>query len=335
MDSENTIDLSTYRSQDEAVYGETNRKIIGAKDYDLVDDGSKINRIGGKMPKKFVRMSKHLFSEYFSEKEKGTAFYGTCFSNDEKEEYLPKLIPSLAKMCSTKKQMIYETYVPRILNYFKIPAAFNVPCKDVNGYSYVASIDFIKPDERFTLLTDIRPFNGDFGYHGSLKESLDYVGEVIQEFYKEKNMKLTSEVFEQHMTEFVKSYFVRVMLLGDCDFSARNYGVLYNEQTNTLRMAPNFDFELCFRPVNMDLIRKDLEFLEENFPELTKELIDTTRKLVKDKRGVRDCQSIYNKLFKPSKIGKPASEFVEEGANDLLTEYAKLTGKQENEIHII
>ena len=57
-------------------------------------------------------------------------------------------------------------------------------------------------------------------------------------------------------SRLVRSFLLREFL-GDCDYTAKNCGLVYNEQEKTLRYAPNFDYGECFNP--LVLLRLDFK----------------------------------------------------------------------------
>ena len=304
-------DLTRFTSQDVQESAPHN-KIDGAVEYDLVDNVSKENAINGKMPKKFVRLASRYFTRFFEEREKGTCFYETCFTvEDDEMGYVPNHVPTLVKQRAMKRDDVFETYAPAVLNFFEVPTVFNTTCEDSQGYGYIASIDFIKPDETFMLYQDLGCGEYDFGSYLNLEQSVECVSKALVEFFEKNNLQLSQEVYDKHVSQFVKSYLTRICLMGDLDFSARNSGILINEKTRQVRPAPNFDFELCFRFDPKHITEKDLIFAADHYPAEYEMFLEKLNLFMKKKDGVAPYQDLHDQICDSTRYRETIFEFIE------------------------
>ncbi len=288
MDYENVTE-ETYRDE-----GLSN-KIEGALDYDVIDNSSPDNHMIGKMHKKFVRMNSKYFKRFFELRNNGNVSFSTYFTEeDNRMKYVPEYVSTLIKQTTLSRDCVFETYVSEVLNVFNTNTVFNSVCQDEKGYSYVASIDFIKPDERLVLFSETGRNIGDFGGDINLQKSARYVAETIEEVYAQNNIIPKDADVKKQMEDFVKSYLVRVCLLRDYDFTSRNNGFLVNEKEKTIRLAPNFDFELSFRLKDYKSLKEDLLFVANNFPEVYDEFMKNLAEFTKKKDGVEGYKLLYD-----------------------------------------
>ena len=322
MDFENVTE-ETYKYEGLA------NKIEGAVDYDLIDNSSPDNHIIGKMHKKFVRLDNKYFKRFFEMRNSGEISFSTYFTEeDNKMKYVPQYVSTLIKQTTLSRDCVFETYVPEILNTFKVPTVFNALCSDEKGYSYIASIDFIKPDERLVLFSETGRNVGDFGGEINLQKSVRYVVETIEEIYAQEKFVPKEEDIKEQINDFVKSYLVRVCLLRDYDFTSRNNGFLVNDKEKTIRMAPNFDFELSFRLKNYDSLKQDILFVAENFPDILDEFVKTLEEFTNKKSGVENYKLLYDEVNGTDKYREDVFSIIESQSKQILAEYQNIKCSQ-------
>ncbi len=302
-------------------------KIKGAVDYDLIDNSSPDNNIIGKMHKKFVRMDNRYFKRFFDSRRNAIVSYSTYFTEeDNRMNYVPELVSTLVKKTALSRDCVFETYVPEVLNKFNTQTVYNTLCNDEDGFSYVASIDFIKPNERLVLFSETGKGFGDFGYDVNLEQSVKYVVETIESFYQKEGIKLTEDKMREHLKDFVKSYLVRVCLLKDNDFTTRNNGFLINDKEKSIRLAPNFDFELCFRLLDYKSMKEDILFAVNNFPDVIDKYMQNLENFTKKKDGVEQYKLLYDEVNGTERYKDAVLGTIEEQAKQIKEEYNMIKG---------
>lgn len=317
-------------NEDTYVYSGLANKIDGVQDYDEIDNDSPENRIIGKMQKKFVRMDNVFFTRFFKERANGEILFASHLTEeDNKTGFIPKDVSALLKRASLSRDCVYEVYAPEVMRKFNAPTVFNTSCRDSEGFSYIASIDFIKPDERFILYSEIKKHLHDFGSDLNLEDSVQYVSETVKTLYERENISLTKKQLNEHLSSFVRSYLVRVCLLLDYDFTARNCGFLINDKTKTIRNAPDFDYELCFRLNDAEFLSEDIEYAYNNYPEILEEFMQNLAGFTKKENGFENYKASY--LVVRENIEKYRDiifSTIENQSKLLRTEYAKLKGAE-------
>lgn len=309
------------------VYSGLANKIDGVQDYDEIDNDSPENRIIGKMHKKFVRMDNVFFSRFFKERANGeTLFASHLTDEDDRTGFIPNDLSVLLKQTSLSRDCVYEVYAPEVMRKFNAPTVFNTTCRDREGFSYIASIDFIKPDEKFILYSEIKKHLNDFGSDLNLERSVQYVAEAVKTLYERENIDLTQSQLNEHLKSFVRSYLVRVCLLLDYDFTARNCGFLINTKTKTIRNAPDFDYELCFRLNDAEFLGEDIEYAHNNFPEILEEFMGNLNEFTKKKNGVEVYKTIYDSVGGTEKYRSNVFDIILAQSKQIFAEYQKING---------
>lgn len=313
------------------VESELSKEIFGIKDYDEIDNTSPENLIIGKMHKKFVRMDSIYFNRFFQERAKGERLFAShLLDEDDELGFVPNKLSALIKKASLSRDCVYETYVPEVMRNFNALTVYNTSCQDLDGFSYIASIDFIKPNERFILYSEIKKHLSDFGSDLNLEDSVQYVSETVKTLYERENISLTKSGLNEHLKSFVRSYLVRVCLLLDYDFTSRNCGFLINDKTKTIRNAPDFDYELCFRLNNAEFLSEDIEYAYNNYPEILEEFICNLEEFTKKENGIEKYKSIFacvreNKtIFDKYRDG--IFDIINGQNNKIKSEYMKVKG---------
>lgn len=262
------------------------QKIEGLIEYDLVDEGGD-NQIVGHLSKRFVRLHKGYFktlvkdiAESFSD---SYMIYldKSEISRGDVPENLSVLLKELRRTdffsgYEDLKKMYNEQVAPKILNFFGCKTVYNATLKQEPFDKYVLSLDFIGENERFYVAKPLNVKKGKelpvlqtYRIEDKLKElylQLDNLSKAIYEKYGRKPKINRAEI----VSEYLYSYLVRGVFVGDRDFNERNYGFIYNEKTNDVKFAPNFDFELAFdrnsRTTQFNV--ENLEFIKKKYPKL-------------------------------------------------------------------
>ena len=320
MDYEKVTE-TTYRDE-----GLSN-KIEGVLDYDVIDNSSPDNHMIGKMHKKFVRMESKYFSRFFEMRNNGEVSFSTYFTDeDNRMKYVPEYVSTLIKQTSLSRDYVFETYVPEVLNIFDLPTVFNSVCHDEKGYSYVASIDFIKPNERLVLFSETGRNTGDFGGDINLQKSVMYVVDTIEELYAREKLEPNAADVKKQVEEFVMSYLVRVCLIRDYDFTSRNNGFLVNEKEKSIRLAPNFDFELSFKLKDYKSLKDDLLFAANNFPEVFDKFMIKLEEFAKKKEGVERYKTLYDEVHGTDKYREDVFGIIEEQSKQIFEIHENIKG---------
>ena len=254
------------------------QKISKMKEFDLVDHSSVENYVGGHLHKRFVMLDKSYFENHLKLMKKGSSFQSYLSDLKNAPEYLSVLI----KSASTDKQLLCEVFVPYICNEFDIPTVCNSTCKDAEDNEFVASLDFIKPNERFFSLYDVCGYEYQLGVDVNLENALKVIRKFMVAFEREQEMTLSAEDKRALEERFVSDYLLRVCFLADCDFSTKNVGFLFDEKKNSLRTAPNFDFEYTFM-CEMS-VEEDVLFAYKHYPEVVDDFMNKLKDFYKPKR---------------------------------------------------
>ncbi len=253
--------------------------IEGLKEYDLVDTENK-NQIGGHLNKRFVRLHNRYFPKLIDDlKTAQTDSYVTYFDEGEALEtgLVPTNLSVLIKdygtmMFELSSAMQSECLAPKIMDFFGCKTAYNEHL--VKDYrQYVFSLDFIKPGERFYTGFDLSKvhFKPPFKLEPivqNLHEELLVLRKEIEREYGVKNVKIDEE---RIINEYVYTYLVRAMLMGDRDFGKdENHGFIYNKTTKTVTFSAGFDYEVSFdMPLRTHYyLMQDLEFIYKNHYEV-------------------------------------------------------------------
>ena len=252
------------------------QEIDNMQEFDLVDNHSPENYVNGHLRKRFIQLNSDYFLDYFKEVKKG----GSYESYIDDIENHPKYLSALIKQAPLDQQYMCEIFAPRIFNEFRVPVVFNTTCKDSDGEEYVVSLDFIKPNERLFLL-DEACGNSQFGVELTLKESLEDFNAFVDYCSDKHQCTQTRKQKIDLEKQFIRSYLLRILLLADWDFSTKNVGLLINEKTGQMRLAPNFDLEYCF--MSEFPVEEDLMFAYEKYPEIVEKFCKKVEQFSKGK----------------------------------------------------
>ena len=261
------------------------KDIAGIEEFEFnVANG---DQLYGHLLKNYARL--HL--GYFSRLERDlndsfTDSYRVYFdTNKAKKNGMPQNISILLKQLQSMgfinefediRKMYNERVTPRILDFFGVKTCYNEILTLNTLKRYILSVYFIKPKENFysAKLLNVKdgkelPVEQIYRVEEKLKEidlQLDnLIDSIYQKYHKKPKINR-----EQIKAEYVYSYLVRGVLVGDRDFNERNFGYIYNEKTNEVTFAPNFDFELSFdrNAKSTRFVSENLEFIQKNYKEI-------------------------------------------------------------------
>ena len=275
------------------------KDISGLMEFDYVDQDDE-NYLDGHLQKRFVMLDKQYFSRYFD-------MIKNNLNSNSYVSYLdpmniglgeiPKNLSVLVKEISLYglfddyKEVVKvfgEVFAPKILNYFGCKTVCNAFCDNGNNSLYVLSLDFIKHDCEYipaSLVDDNLEVSGSC----FMGENLSCIDEKI---FLLKNMARLEGFGEiscdnQAIKEnYIKSYLVRTLLLGDGDFHTKNYGFIIDKKDKKIIDAPNHDFEFLFTTIfpHMLYSRENIEYIIKNYPEIMSDFL----------KKLQDCFYVFD-----------------------------------------
>jgi len=214
--------------------------------------------------------------------------YITCVS-DLAGENLPEKVSVYYKK-TTRVESVFECLSSQIMAYMGAPTCFNFITQgeimndmlEITKVLKTVSVDFISYGERFYSFSDLL-FN--FSIHSvvgnpmPVKEIIDSIpNAILDNFPKRRNVDYSSQI-KKLQEDFIKTWLVRRVLLGDFDFNQVNCGILHNGKNNTFRFV-NFDYELCGQRVNRSrLMEEHVSTCAKFCPEFYNEYIEKLKKL--------------------------------------------------------
>lgn len=299
-----SVSKFTNTSLDETYYVPN---IAGIEPFTLVDQGSKENLVAGMSEKYCLRAKKELFSELNEEmKNNPNCSYDTCFTKDE---YKNNSISTYSIVLKEDKVLDIECEVlgSRIFNFYGVPTVYNKRFDEKKGKavvdSYVASVDCLKPNERFYDLFDIAFIGGgnllSIQAEG-LDKTIDGISKAVGWYLKKMNISYDKNQMQSFKSFLVYSYMVRVLLLNDSDYRNGNAGIIINEKENYFRPFPNFDYNLLFDCETNEDRLKLIEDIAVSYPEVLDDFLEKTEKFVtkENKTDESACEAIFKESVK-------------------------------------
>ncbi len=311
-------------------------KLDGLRDYDLVDLKTTENKVSGHMQKKFAMLAQKYFKEYF-ETIKRVYPNGSFVTYLEDENVLSGAVPQnlsvLIKeirpnhidMFSTYNSLYSEVLCPHIFNFFGEKTVFNsVACHD--GRFFVLSIDFIKKNQRFFNAADLNeelmflkrvPVEENLA---SLREKIDVLKQKIKIYYGDKQIVVDEKKLEE---DFLFNYLMRVFLIADIDYAAKNYGFIYNILTGEVETAPAFDFEFGFMSVNYKSEESDaiLKYIYDIYPNVINRFMAKVKAFINEKDGESVAKTMIYKYVPDKDNAGAIFEIVRMNAANLMESF--------------
>ena len=279
----------------------------------------------GRLKKKFVRLHSANFPRLASDIQ---ACYPNChfviYFNEKRVALtgeLPENVHVLMKEIPTsatleynveRNQMYAEAVSPHILNFFGCDTVYNETLVQ-DGRFNVLSLYCIKPNHRFYLSLNLND-EANISDCAKMKSNLDAIDEklnvlndVITLEEGEKKPKIDHKKIKE---DYVYTYLVRSLLLGDRDFKERNYGFILDREKNVVLTAPNFDLEFCFnRSAEHTLnVKENLEFIYKNYPEVLNRFMRNLESINKKQaNGKPKYKEIFESIVKDKVV---AEDFI-------------------------
>ena len=264
--------------------------------------------IDGRCEKIFFRINNGCLKDFVKEiVGNEQTSYITYVNELIKSGYVPRKISVLCKdVCkrlddednSRIKAASCEVLSSQILNFFECPTVFNKMVKgelDCETRYSVMSVDFLSYGEDIVTMDDIGcRFTGLCAAIHTIKESML----VYEDEYSEDQI-------ERVIEDFVYSYLIRKLLLGDFDFIPVNVGIIENKEKGTLQLI-NFDFEGSFNG-RYPLAKYDLMYCKDNYPKVYDRFVSKFMELYNGIESLRNkceldidsmgCESNYEHLL--------------------------------------
>lgn len=270
--------------------------------------------------------------------------------------HVPNQIPGLVMdQYDDKLFRNKENFVSKLLNYYGVPTVYNqTVIEEIDFFGkkrekpLTISIDFVKPNEKFYTFDEyVKDFPlGGFRYFGAFAYKIEkflYVFEsVFREHYKRvkenaPELALSDEEIDAEVLKNAEALcyakLCRNYGLGDADFTLHNSGVIVNEKTKQISLAPSFDleaadnysmlyscrfvrwfkgfkesenprrelmdfYETCTNdPISTNTIGNIL-YIQENFPTVIQKFLEKTNALLKSENG-ENCllDEFFDELF--------------------------------------
>ena len=301
------------------------------QDYDDVSC-TEDNIVRGTRYKQFVRCSSDVFEDLINELRNNPKCSYVTYMNDLiKSGYIPQFLSILKKEKRDDLQYrekdrygighLADICASRILNYFECPTAYETML-DIDGEVFGCSVDFNNPDEDFYILSGLNNVWGVYGKN-DLVESLYRIEDSLYAFKNNQFIQISEsgkqnneidyeDMMKQYEEDYIYSWLIRVLVLSDSDFRFYNLGLIHNTKDNTIRMAPNFDFEYCFNDIREDVWTStnmnNLKFIASNYPNVYKKFVDKLEQLLTRENGKSRCRKILESVVGNEERAKPFLE---------------------------
>ena len=191
--------------------------------------------------------------------------------------------------------------------YEKISRA-DFDIKDENGNiinSYeIDSVDNTAGDELIQFDDALKKYNiatNSLSHEGNLIENwVKVVDELARRELAGAPQENINKYISHIHSRIARSFLLKDLILGDCDFTARNGGLVINRERKKLRYAPNYDYGQSFN----NLIRKALD-KSTSYYGMTKEQFDSLpdflqRKLIEQNKNKKQSYSMKEIAEQPS-----------------------------------
>ena len=240
----------------------------------------------GHRDKEFFLADSAPFVDLFDEIQNNpNCSFATQINNEIKKRQIPEQISVLKIDSIINERPNLNQVACKILNYFCIPTAYYIDCLNpISKKTEMLTPNFIKDNEE--LITFDKPETNK--KHITLENVLKAYNNVCENLYM--NTPKPTNYKEQQIQNYetlTKMYLVRKWLITDDDFVYKNMGIIYNNQTHEITIAPAFDLEYSLEtPISNEyydeigLSYTDLEFANKHFPQIVDDFISTSNSLV-------------------------------------------------------
>ncbi|MGN0961865.1 MAG: hypothetical protein ACI4PF_06695 [Christensenellales bacterium] len=275
---------------------EVNQEIVGGtlgKTIKVLDDNTKAfkkrkfnNETLGKTPK-----DSQFFAELFRRLKTGKSSYCT-YLNDlvSKDKYIPQYVYCFIKeirQYSGSMAVYGEVVSPRLADLLGVSTVYNSVLEQENNdgpydyteYTKTLSVDFVPYGYRFM---DLEEGGIDFDADTPLSSCIYKISILLQKISKKQKLNLSEENIKKTKEEFVRQFLFRNLLCEDLDFSAKNLGLLINENGD-FRLAPQFDLEYMFAGSRSSKFHKEvtsetITYCAKYFPEVLNDFMSKLKK---------------------------------------------------------
>ncbi len=276
---------------------------------------------GGSMPKIFARVTSSALEQLFNELKKPKCHYVTYLNGLAKNS---QTNPPLEKVSVLLKKTHFATasdieeLASLTANAMQVPTVYNKSVI-VDDKKYVLSVDFISDNETFSPLLFCSNIN-----EYPLEDCIEYLNDYLRLFVPNLSEKDASQIREG----FIPIYFYRKYIIKDKDFCGKNIGLLYNNNTNSHKLAPCFDMEVSFTPLMIDYAYEhmgcDLMFAIKKFPQTTKNTITNFKNAINNHLVENSIQNSDLEIKKKEYIN-----FAQNNTTMLIEKYDSLTKTNE------
>ena len=286
-------------------------------EYDLVGEKG-VNSINGHNAKRFVRLSKDYFKDFFADVFTGKSSYVSYLDHEDilkTGEFVGENVSVFLKSRGvlfdlsqaetkedkirwikfnhhSKKYYYSEVVGSRILNCLGVKTVYNKTLVKNNNL-FVLSLDFIKPEQYYFSLEDIDSVKEDYPARRleDIVFDINVYADTLKRYFSLSLNNQTVKIDkEQLVKDYLESYITKYMILGDGDFRQCNIGWIYDKDKNEVISAPNFDYEfLCINEARFkDVYPYNIKYLIQNYPEVIDNIVKklkTLMSLVPEKRA--------------------------------------------------
>jgi len=244
------------------------------------------SKIGGTLPKKFIRADSEFFGDLWDRIEKGETACRTYIDKEIKEGYRPKFVScALIKMRKTNQLITSQERVNNVMiasqmaELLKVPYAYSIPVRRGNVL-YMMSVDFVPYGYKMKTLTDL--MDGSFISGGASLQKI--AEEAFKSIFKKTNNIEADKKFDyvsQKVDDLIEEAVFKKYMIGDADGCSDNIGALVSE--NDIIVAPVFDSEYSFSyKISEDVLKKDFQYLMTKHPKVFEKFANNIRNVSKN-----------------------------------------------------
>lgn len=252
----------------------------------------KDNQLEGQHFKEFYRIKGNCFDKLKKELfDNENCSYVTYFNKVAKEGLPLENISVLAKRIYSN-DVIREVLSSQILNAVEVPTCANIgfyeSYKDAPT-RIVGSVDFISDGEKFLNGSD---FKGEYTHFSKLEDTVQGIRKI---FVTHEITKNNPALLQKLLDDFVYSYLMRRLVLGDHDCHPWNCGFLVNKKEKYIKLV-NFDYENSFLQNRIGECEDGIKFAKEKFPSVYKKYMFYVKNMLKAvKQAIPSIEDVYHK----------------------------------------
>ena len=252
----------------------------------------KDSQLEGQHFKEFYRIKGSGFDELKKELvDNENCNYVTYFNKVAKEGLTPDNVSVLAKRIYSS-DAIREVLSSQILNAVEVPTCANISFYETYKDAptrILGSVDFISDGEMFINGSD---FKGGYNHFSKLGDTVQGIRKMLASHEITKN---NPELSQKLLDDFVYSYLMRRLVLGDHDCHPWNCGLLVNKKENYIKLV-NFDYENSFLQARIGECEDAIKFSKEKFPKVYEKYMFYVKNMIKAvKQVIPDVEDTYHK----------------------------------------